>query len=241
MIKLLIKKFIPNFDDTDNTLVREKYGVLSGTLGIVCNLLLFIVKIIIGIIMNSIAIISDAFNNLSDTASSIVTVISSKLSNKEADKEHPFGHGRIEYVASLVVSFMIMLFGFELLTTSIGKLLVPNEVVYNRILLIILVLTVIVKLWMFSYNKYRGKLINSNVLKATATDSLNDVLTTAIVILSVVLGKFVTLPVDAIAGIFVACFILFAGIRLFREIVGLILGAPPDEEVVNNIKELLSK
>ncbi|MBQ7667899.1 MAG: cation transporter [Clostridia bacterium] len=239
MIKLLIKKFIPNFDDTDNTLVREKYGVLSGTLGIVCNLLLFIVKIIIGIIMNSIAIISDAFNSLSDTASSIVTVISSKLSNKEADKEHPFGHGRIEYVASLVVSFMIMLFGFELLTTSIGKLLVPNEVVYNRILLIILVLTVIVKLWMFSYNKYMGKLINSNVLKATATDSLNDVLTTAIVILSVVLGKFVTLPVDAIAGIFVACFILFAGIRLFREIVGLILGAPPDEEVVNNIKDTL--
>ena len=165
MIKLLVKTFIKNHEETKNPKVREKYGVLGGVLGIVCNILLFVIKLVIGIFLNAIAIMSDAFNNLTDSFSSIVSIISAKMSNKKPDKDHPFGHGRIEYISTLIVSFIIVLVGFELLTTSVEKLIsgINGEITiieFNTpfiISMVILALSLLVKLWMYSYNKYLGK------------------------------------------------------------------------------------
>ena len=187
MIKLLIKRFVPDFSQVTKKEVREHYGVLAGVLGIICNIFLFSVKLVIGFLMNSIAIISDAFNNLSDMGSSVVTIIGLKMSNLHADKEHPFGHGRIEYISSLIVSFIIMLVGFELLKSSVNKIINPEKPELSLILIIILCLSVLVKIWMFSYNRYIGKQINSGVIKASATDSLNDAISTGAVIVSAIM------------------------------------------------------
>ena len=199
MIKFLVKKFIKNYDDVENELVREKYGVLGGVLGIICNLLLFIIKLVIGLFVNAIAIVSDAFNNLSDSFSSIVSVIPAKLSNKKPDKDHPFGHGRIEYVSTLIVAMIIVIVGFELFITSAKKILVGVHLIdgtidtlaTGRSLIIstvVLVLSLFVKLWMYYYNKYLGNKINSSILKATATDSISDVLTSSAIIVATLIG-----------------------------------------------------
>ena len=181
MIKLLVKVFIKNHEDTKNPKIREKYGVLGGVLGIVCNIFLFVVKLIIGLFLNAIAIMSDAFNNLTDSFSSIVSIISAKMSNKKPDKDHPFGHGRIEYISTLIVSFIIVLVGFELLTTSVEKLIAGIKgditiIEFNTpfiISMIILALSLLIKLWMYSYNKYLGKKIDSSVLLASSADSIS--------------------------------------------------------------------
>jgi len=237
MIKLLIKHFIKDYQDVENKYVRERYGILGGTLGIICNFILFIIKLVLGTLMNSIAIISDAFNNLSDMASSVVTIISAKMSTRRADREHPFGHGRIEYIGSLIVSFIIVLVGFELFTTSFGKVFEPVEVQFNIVLLVILCLSVLIKFWMFGYNKYIAKKINSTVLDATAHDCLNDVISTGAVIISLIIGRFTVLPVDAIAGLSVSGFIIYSGVNLCKEVIGVILGTPPSPEVVKQISD----
>ena len=239
MIKLIIKKTIKNYKDTGNEKVRESYGVLAGVLGIICNFILFCVKLVIGTIMNSIAITSDAMNNLSDMGSSVISIVSSKMSNQKPDKDHPFGHGRIEYVASLIVSFLIILVGFELLKSSIDKIINPEPVVFNIGLVIILALSVFIKFWMFSYNKYIAKAINSSLMDATAHDSLNDSISTGAVILSLFIGQFTTLPVDAIMGLFVSAFIMVSGIKLAKEVIDVILGTPPSIETVNKISSIV--
>lgn len=241
MIKLLVKWFIKDSENTGDKHVREKYGVLSGVLGIVCNLFLFCVKLVIGTVMNSMAITSDAFNNLSDCGTSVVSVISAKMSNMHPDSEHPFGHGRIEYVSSLIVSFIIILVGFELLKSSSQKLMHPAEVNFSLPLLCILALSMFVKLWMFSYNRYIGNKINSAVVKATASDSINDVLSTTVIIISVVAGKFVSFPLDAVMGIFVSCIIMYTGFKIAKETIDVLLGMPPSKELVEMVKtEILS-
>ena len=220
MIKLIIKSFIKNYEDTENDNVREKYGVLAGILGIICNFILFVVKLVIGTIMNSIAITSDAMNNLSDMGSSVISIISSKISNQRADKEHPYGHGRIEYVGSLIVSFLILLVGFELLKSSIDKIIHPEAIQFNVTLVIILALSVLIKLWMFSYNKYIAKKIKSSLMDATAHDSLNDSISTGAVIVSLFVGTVLpNIPVDAIMGLFVSAFILVSGVKLAKEVI----------------------
>ena len=239
MIKLIIKKSIKNYKDTENEKVRESYGVLAGILGIICNFILFIVKLVIGTLMNSIAITSDAMNNLSDMGSSVISIVSSKMSNQKPDKDHPFGHGRIEYVASLIVSFLIILVGFELLKSSIDKIINPEVVVFNIGLVIILALSVFIKFWMFSYNKYIAKTINSSLMDATAHDSLNDSISTGAVILSLFIGQFTTLPVDAIMGLFVSAFIMVSGIKLAKEVIDVILGTPPSLETVKKISDIV--
>lgn len=239
MIKLLIKKFIKDYDDTGNKDVREAYGILAGSLGILCNLFLFILKIAIGLVMNSIAIISDAVNNLSDMASSIITIFSSKMSNRVADREHPFGHGRIEYIASMIVAFTIVLVGFELFRTSIDKILNPEKVQFSIVLFVILLASILVKVWMYSYNKYIGKKIDSSIMNATAKDSLNDVIATLTVIISLVVGQFTSLPIDGIMGIIVSGLIMYTGIGVAREIIGILLGAPPSKEFVEKITNLV--
>lgn len=240
MIKLLIKMFIPDFKNTESSIVRERYSVLSGVLGICCNVLLFAVKLIIGLFINSIAVISDAFNNLADIGTSLVSIVSVKLSNKHPDKDHPFGHGRIEYIASLVVSFLIMLVGFELLKTSFDKVLNPAPMKFNALMIFFLLLSVLVKVWMFTYNRYMGKAINSSILKATAQDSLSDCISTGAVIVSLVLSYFVPgIPFDGIIGLLVSVIIMYAGFNIAREVINILLGAPPDPEFIQKITDML--
>ena len=242
MIKLLIKCFIKNNENTSDKHVREKYGVLSGVLGIICNLVLFGVKLVIGNLMNSIAITSDAFNNLSDCGASVVSVISAKMSNMHPDAEHPFGHGRIEYISSLIVSFIIILVGFELLKNSLSKLFQPSGVNFSVTLLCILGLSALIKLWMFSYNRYIGKKIDSAVVRATATDSINDVLSSAVIIISVAVGRFVDFPLDAVMGMIVSCIIMYAGFKIAKETIDVLLGMPPSKELLNSVKtEIMSE
>lgn len=240
MIRFLVKKFVPNYEMIENSDVREKYGVLAGGLGIVCNLFLFVLKLVIGLVMNSIAIISDAINNLSDMCSSLITIVGAKMSNARPDREHPFGHGRAEYVASLIVSLLIILVGFKLFTTSFGKILNPEPLEFRLVLFVILAASILVKFWMFSYNRYLGEKINSSMLKAAATDSLNDCLSTFAVVISVLLSKWIiSFSVDGVMGLIVSGLILYSGIKMAKEISGILIGTPPSKEMVEKIEKLV--
>lgn len=240
MIRFLIKRFVPNYEMTGNRDVREKYGVLAGSLGIFCNLFLFILKFIIGFLMNSIAIISDAINNLSDMCSSLITIVGAKMSNARPDREHPFGHGRAEYVASLIVSIIIVMVGFNLFSTSIDKILHPEPLQFKMTLFVILTASILVKFWMFLYNRYMGKKINSSMLMATATDSLNDCMATTAVVISVLLGKWITsFSLDGVMGLIVSGLILYSGVKMAKEISGVLIGTPPCKEMTEKIENLV--
>lgn len=241
MTGLLIKLFIPDYKNTADKFVRERYGTLSGTLGIICNLVLFAVKLVIGTIMGSIAITSDAFNNLSDMGTSVMSVISAKMSNRRPDADHPFGHGRFEYISSLIISFLIMLVGFELFKGSIEKIFSPEPIVMKPVLIIILALSVLIKLWMFLYNCKMGKLIDSKVLKAAASDSLNDVFATSAVIVSSLAGYYLNLNVDGYIGCIVSVLIMVVGVKLAIDTVNVLLGSAPSAEMVSNMEALLTK
>ena len=239
MIKFLIKKFIPNYENTSDKYVRERYTVLAGVLGIICNFILFLVKVFIGAVMGSIAIISDGFNNLTDMGSSLIGIIGAKLSNMRPDEEHPFGHGRLEYISSLIVSFLIIYVGIELFKASFDKIFNPQKIIFDPILMCILILSVFIKFWMYIYNKYMGKKINSSILTATSKDSINDVFSTSIVILSTFLGLFISFPVDGIMGILVSLIILSSGYGVAKETINLLLGNSPDREIVNEISKII--
>lgn len=239
LIKLLTKIFIKNSDDVKNPSVRTAYGVFGGILGIICNVILFVIKTIIGTAINSIAIISDAFNNLSDIGSSAVTLIGAKLSSQRPDKEHPFGHGRIEYISSLIVSFIIISVGLELIKSSFEKILHPVAPAYNLVMIIILIISVLIKLWMFFSMRYLGNKIDSEVLKATSSDSLSDVVATSAVILSVILCKFLPPVVDGIAGLIVAVLICITGVRVAWNTISTLLGSSPDPALAKAITKIL--
>lgn len=237
MIRFLIRKTIPDSENITDKLVREKYCLLGGVLGVICNVLLFSIKLTIGVLMQSIAITSDAVNNLSDTGSSLITIIGTKLSARHADKEHPFGHGRMEYVSALLVSFLIAIVGFELLRTSFSKILHPEPVNFNWLPIIILLFSLLIKAWMFSYNRYLGKKVNSAVLIATASDSLNDVIATSAVIVSTIIGQFVDFPVDGAVGLVVSLLIMHTGFGVAKSTIDLLLGSAPDPVLVQRIEE----
>lgn len=251
MIKLLVKAFIKNHEETKNPKVREKYGVLGGVLGIICNIILFVVKLVIGIFLNAIAIMSDAFNNLTDSFSSIVSIISAKMSNKKPDKDHPFGHGRIEYISTLIVSFIIVLVGFELLTTSIEKLIagINGEITIIElntpfiVSMIILALSLLVKLWMYSYNKYLGKKIDSSVLLASSADSISDALTSLSIIVATVVGSLLLKEnyfyLDSIMGIVVSIIICINGFKIVLETIKDLLGKPASKEQLEELEEII--
>lgn len=251
MIKLLVKTFIKNHEETKNPKVREKYGVLGGVLGIICNIILFVVKLVIGIFLNAIAIMSDAFNNLTDSFSSIVSIISAKMSNKKPDKDHPFGHGRIEYISTLIVSFIIVLVGFELLTTSIEKLIagINGEITIIElntpfiVSMIILALSLLVKLWMYSYNKYLGKKINSSVLLASSADSISDALTSLSIIVATVVGSLLLKEnyfyLDSIMGIVVSVIICINGFKIVLETIKDLLGKPATKKQLEELEEII--
>lgn len=235
----LIKLFIKGYEDTENPSVRKKYGFFAGASGIVMNLILFCTKLIVGILTGSAAIIADSFNNLSDSGSSLISVASAYLCALKPDKEHPFGHGRYEYISSLTVSFVIMLAGFELLKSSVSKIINPTPVSLSPVLFLILSITVLLKFYMFFFNKYIGRKINSSVISAAATDSISDCIATTVAILSAYFSKFTKLPIDGICGVLVSLFITYGGFKIARHTVDLLLGRGADEETVKKIRQIL--
>lgn len=239
LIRLIIKRFIKDSENVKDKDVRESYGVLAGVLGIICNLLLFTIKLILGFFINSIAVISDAFNNLSDLGTSVIAIFGAKLSNRPPDKEHPHGHGRYEYIASLVVSFVIFAVGLKLLSTSFNKIVNPHKVLFNMITILTLSVSVLIKVWMFSYNRYIGKIINSSVNRAAASDSINDVYATSVVIIGTAIGSFVAFPVDGVMGLIISGLIMYTGFNAAKDSVNLLLGALPDSGVIEKINELV--
>lgn len=195
-----------NFSDNK---VRGRVGYLSGVVGIVVNLILFIIKLTIGIIVSSIAVLADAFNNLSDAASSIITIIGFKLSNLPPDKEHPYGHGRIEYLSALIVAFMVMLVGFQFIKTSINRIMHPKAIVFEWAPFIVLLVSIFFKIWLSIFNKKLGDKISSSTLKATSIDALGDVFTTSVVAASLLTSLFTDLPIDGYIGVFIAILFIF--------------------------------
>ncbi len=241
MIRLIIRQCIRNYRDTADPAVREAYGLLSGLLGIACNLVLFIAKLAVGLFMGSIAVISDAFNNLSDLGSSLVAIFGAKLSSRPPDEDHPHGHGRFEYVASLAVSFIIFGAGLQLLRAAVEKIITPQAIVFSMPALAVLLVSMIIKLWMYSYNRYIGKTINSGVNRAVARDSLNDVFATGAVIAGTMLSRYVDWPVDGLLGLAISLLIIYTGFGIARDSVNLLLGCSPDPQLVEEIRAFVLK
>lgn len=241
MINLLIKTFIKNPDDIENPRVRQKYGTLSSLVGIICNLILFSIKYIVGALSHSISIVSDAFNNLSDCAGCLVTLLGYKMASKPADKDHTFGHGRIEYLTSLTIAVLIIFVGIELLKNSIEKIVNPEEIKFSLFVLFSLIFSIAVKLWMAFFNTKLGRKINSSVMIATAKDSKSDVIATSATLIALICSLFTKLPIDGIMGFVVSVFILKSGYDIVKDTVDELLGKPADPEVVNQIKKYVLK
>lgn len=237
MFGLLSKIFIKNRDDLKNPAVRRAYGILSGTLGIVLNILLFAGKLTAGLISGSVAIVADALNNLSDAGSSVITLIGFRMAGQKPDKGHPFGHGRIEYISGLIVSMLIILMGFELGKSSVEKIISPGETEFSVVAAVILAVSVLVKLYMCCYNGKVGKKISSPAMKATATDSLGDCISTMVVLICMFITKFTSFDLDGICGAAVALFIFISGLRAAKETINPLLGVPPTDEFVDEIGE----
>ena len=245
MTNLLTKIFIKDYDKPEDPNVRKKYGTLSSSVGIATNFILAFIKLIAGILASSVAIVADALNNLSDAGASVITLISFKLSAKPADKDHPFGHARMEYVASMIVSFLIMLVGFELLMDSLGSIFNPDDAKKTEITFItfvILSVSIILKLWLGLFYLSIGRKINSSVIKATATDSITDSISTIAVLASSLIIKLTGLQIfDSIVGLAVSIIIIVAGAKILNETKNLILGEAPVEEVVENIMSITNE
>lgn len=238
MNEFLCKKFIKDFQNTKDPIVRENYGKLAGIMGIISNVFLCVSKIVIGVLVNSIAIIADGINNLADASSSIITLVGFKLSAMPEDEEHPYGHARIEYITGIIVSIMIIVVGVELLKTSVEKVLNPTELVFSWIVVGVLILAIGIKIWQSKFYIHLGKKINSITLTATGTDSRNDVIATAVVVISLLFGKFTGLYIDGYMGCLVALFIIWSGVQLVRETMSPLLGEAPDPELVNQISDM---
>lgn len=239
MVNFLSKKFIKNYNDVKNEKVRRAYGILCSIVGIMLNIFLFIIKYFAGIISGSIAITADAFNNLSDAGSSVITLIGFKFAGMKPDPEHPFGHGRIEYISGFAVSVMIILMGVELLKSSVDKIFHPETIDTTIVSFIILIVSILVKLYMSLYNSRIGDKIESAGMKATATDSRSDCVATSVVLLSMIIAKFTGINIDAYAGLLVAAFILYAGYDAAKETLSPLLGQTPDKSLVDSIKNIV--
>ena len=239
MITFLASLFIKDSKNYKEPSVRQAYGVLSGAVGIGLNILLFFGKWLAGTISGSIAIIADAFNNLSDAGSSIITLIGFRLSGQEPDPEHPFGHGRMEYISGLLVSVAILVMGLELIWSSIGKLRSPEPIESSALVFGILIASILVKLYMFFYNHSLSKKIESAAMKATSVDSLSDTVATTLVLIATLISKYTGLLLDGWFGILVGLFILYTGGSTLKETIDLLLGQPPKQEFINEVKEIV--
>ena len=239
MTDFLVNKFIKDSTNIESTEVRTRYGMLASVVGIFCNVLLFSVKLTIGLILSSLAVTADAFNNLSDAASSIISFIGVKMAGKPADAEHPFGHGRIEYIAALIVSFLVIEVGFTFFKSSISKILHPEEISFDLVPFVILILSILVKLWMAFFNNKLGKRIDSKVMLATAADSLGDVITTSATVLSIIICHFTSINVDAIAGLVVSAIVIWSGISIARDTLEPLIGERVPAELYQKITDIV--
>lgn len=235
MRKLLAKLFIKDYKNYNDPKVRSAYGSLSGIVGIISNFILCIIKVIAGFLANSISIMADGINNLTDAGSSVVTLIGFKLSSKPADSEHPFGHERIEYISALVVSFIVLFIGGSLFITSAEKIFFPVEMVVDKVTYIILGISVLLKLWQWSFYRGNGKLISSPVLMASATDSISDAISTTAVIVAMILSGVFSFNLDGYMGLVVSILIVINGIKLVKEAVSPLIGEAPTKEFVDKI------
>ena len=239
MITLLSKLLIRDYKNFSSPAIRLRYGVLCGAVGICFNILLFFGKITAGTLTGSIGITADAFNNLSDAGSASIALLGFRLSGQKADKEHPFGHGRFEYIAGLIVSMVILIMGFELAKTSVTKIITPEPVTFSILAICVLGASILVKLYMFFYNRGIGKKIDSPTMRATAMDSFSDVAATSVVLISMLLSRWTGWNIDGWAGLAVAMFIIYTGIRAAKETVSPLLGQPPEREFVEKIEKIV--
>lgn len=235
LAKWLIKREIPQTDAS----VRKSYIFLSGTLGIILNALLFATKLTCGLLLRSIAITGDAFNNLTDASSAIIAVISSKVSNKDADSDHPFGHGRFEYISSLMIAFIIAMVGVEVIRKAVRAIVSCADSDFSIVGLILMVVALFVKIWIWRYNRYVDELLDSPVNRAVAQDSINDVCGTLIIIVSIVTGYFTTFPVDGVAGLLVGFYIVYSGFDIARDMTDKLMGSAVDENLLHRIEQVI--
>lgn len=239
MTEFLVNKFIKDSANIESTEVRTRYGMLASVVGIFCNVLLFSVKLAIGLILSSLAVTADAINNLSDAASSIISFVGVKMAGKPADAEHPFGHGRIEYIAALIVSFLVIEVGFTFFKSSISKIMHPEEITFDPVPFIILILSILVKLWMAFFNNKLGKRIDSKVMLATAADSLGDVITTSATVISIVICHFTSINVDAIAGLIVSGIVIWSGVSIAKDTLEPLIGQRVPSELYQKITDMV--
>lgn len=240
MISLLVKLFYGEMDMSDEKALRRAYGTACSGAGIGFNVLLFAGKLIAGMLSGSVAIVSDAFNNLSDAGSSIISLVGFKLSNKKSDPQHPFGHGRLEYISGLCVSFLIILMGVELGKASIEKIIEPAQVKFSLLTAAILAASILVKLYMALYNSRIGKRLNAVTMKAMAKDSLSDAVATSVVLMSMIVAKLADIAIDGYCGVVVAAFILFTGITAARDTISPLLGQKPDSEFIEEVMRIVN-
>ncbi len=241
MTDLLVKMFVKNYEDTDNISVRTAYGVLASGVGIACNVLLSLAKMMVGMLLHSVSVMADAFNNLSDAGSSIIGLVGVKMAEKPADEDHPFGHGRIEYVAALIVAFLVIEVGFTFFKDSISKIRHPEELRFQMVSIVILGMSILVKLWLGMFNKKLGKKIDSQVMMATAADSLGDVIATAATVVSIVFWKVTGINIDGFVGLGVSLVVMWAGIGIARDTLEPLIGEATTPEDYRRIKKFVEK
>lgn len=237
MTNFLVRTFVRDYEDTENARVRMAYGRLSGIVGIVCNCVLFLGKLLAGTISGSVSITADAVNNLSDASSSVISLLGFKMASKPADPEHPYGHARYEYLSGLVISVLILLVGFEVLRSGVEKILHPETVAFSWLAVGILAASILVKLWMAFFNRRLGREIHSETLHASAADSRNDVITTSAVLCAMLISHYAHINLDGYMGAAVALFILYSGVGLVQDTISPLLGRAPDPETVRSIHD----
>lgn len=233
----ICKLFIPNYKDVNDAKVREKYGSVFSIFSIICNIIMVIFKLVVSFITNSVSIRADAFNNLSDVGSNLATLFGFVLSNKHPDADHPYGHGRIEYVSGMVVSFLILLMGFEAAKESFLKIIHPEDVSFSVIALVVLIGSILIKLTMAYVNKKAGKAIDSEALKAAGQDSVNDCLVTGATLICLIIYKVTNINIDAYVGFIASILVLKSGIEIFMDVLDTILGKAPDKQLINDIEK----
>ena len=239
MTKLLVRLFVKDYENTKDSRVRERYGVLSGVVGIAVNVILSAFKIVFGKLTASISIYADGINNLFDAISSVISLVGFKISGKPADKDHPFGHGRIEYVSALILAFLIIHTGIDLLKDSISRFSQPNAVVFSVPAAVVLVVAILMKIWLAAFNRKIGKTINSLTVDAVVTDSLGDIAATTCSLIALIASRYTSLPIDAFMGAVVALVIVYAGVDIVKGTLGPLLGEPPEKETVDELEKLV--
>ena len=239
MTNFILKTFMKDYSDNKDSATRKKAGFLSSTVGIVCNIILFVSKFIIGTIANSVAIISDAFNNLTDCLSCIITMFGYNLASKPADKEHPFGHGRMEYFTSLIIAVFIIIVGFEFFKTSLSRIFNKEDIDVTYFTIIVLVLSILLKFWMYLFNKKMSTIFNNQAMMATSYDSLSDAMTTSITLIGSIISLFTDFPIDGVIGLIVSGLIIKTAISIIKDTLDELLGKPADKETTKQLLDIV--